>query len=82
MAPPTDASKFSATCLLSAIAASLTPCRASNALLAVTTDLPDRKRRLDRALGRLAGPADQLNKDIDAGLARERRADRQTISSS
>ena len=72
MAPPTAASKLSATCCFSASAASSTPCLASNALLAVTTDLPAAKRRLDRALGRIAGAADQFDEDIDAGIARER----------
>src|SRR5471030_723767 len=41
IAAPTAASKLSETRLLSASAPSLTPCLASSALLAVTTDLPD-----------------------------------------
>src|ERR1700678_2512595 len=40
MAPPTAASKLSATPCCSASAASATPCLASSALLAVTTDFP------------------------------------------
>ena len=40
MAPPTAASKLSATLCFSASAASSPPCRASSALLAVTTALP------------------------------------------
>src|SRR5665213_803180 len=41
IAAPTAASKLSATRCFSASVASLTPCLASSALLAVTTDLPD-----------------------------------------
>src|SRR5450759_5107210 len=59
MAPPTAASKLSATWCFSASAASLTPCLASSALLAVTTDLPD-ARAASTAL--LAGsPAPPIN---------------------
>ena len=59
MAPPTAASKLSATWCFSASSASLTPCLASSALLAVTTDLPEVSAA---STARLAGsPAPPIN---------------------
>ena len=72
MPPATAASKLSATCLRSASAASSTPCLASSALLAVTTDLPAASAASTARFGRIAGAADQLDEHIDAGIARER----------
>src|SRR5215475_45403 len=71
MAPPTDASKFSAACLLSAIAASLTPCRASKALLAVTTDFPDASAAATAPLeGSPAPPISSTNTSMAGSRAR------------
>ena len=58
--------------MLSAIAASLTPCLASNALFAVTTDLPDTSACSTVPLAGSPAPADQLDEHVDTGLARER----------
>ena len=53
---------------------------ASNALLAVTTDLPAGQRGLDRSLGRIAGAADQLDENVDVGVRVRARPDRKTIA--
>ena len=72
IAPPTAASKLSATWFFSASAASATPWRASSALLAVTTDLPAVSAAVTARLRRIARPADQFDEDVDAGIGRER----------
>ena len=82
MAPPTAASKLSATWFFSASAASATPWRASSALLAVTTDFFGRQRRLDRGLGGIALAADQLDEDVDLAVARRARPDRRPSAAS
>ncbi len=79
MPPATAASKFSASDLASARRASAAPCIASSALLAVTTCLPARERRLDGRLRRAFRAADQLDEHIDGSAARELRRDRRTI---
>src|SRR6476660_8296999 len=66
MPPATAASKLSATWLRSARAASFTPCLASSALFAVTTDLP-----FASAVS-TARPADQFDEHVDPRIARER----------
>src|ERR1019366_4713733 len=70
MAPPTAASKLSATWCFSASAASLTPCLASSALLAVTTDLPDASAASTALLaGSPAPPINSTNTSMSAARA-------------
>src|ERR1041385_4816823 len=69
MAAPTAASKFNAPPCFSASCASRTPCLASNALLAVTTDLPDASAA---STARLAGsPAPPIS-STNTSMSRER----------
>ena len=74
MPPATAASKLSATpLLLGERARASTPCLASSALLAVTTDLAGRERRLDRGLGRIAlAPPISSTKTSMPRIARQR----------
>src|SRR5829696_6266914 len=71
MAPPTAASKLSATWLFSAAAARLKPWRASSALLAVTTDFPAFSAAV---IADFAGspepPSNSTNTSISGSLAR------------
>ena len=71
MPPATAASKFSATPFSSASLASLTPCLATSALLAVTTCLPALSAASTACLGNAVGAADQLDEHVDAGILGE-----------
>ncbi len=72
MAPPTAASKLSATWFFSAIAASATPCRASSALLAVTTDFFAASAAEIAACAGFPLAADQLHEHIDLAIGCQR----------
>ena len=63
---------------VSASRASSSPCLASKALLAVTTELPAPQRRLDAFPRGAFRPADQFDKQVDL-VGRARRRDRRKI---
>src|SRR5215213_3216141 len=70
MPPATAASKFRATPLRSASAASFTPCAASSALFAVTTDLPDASAvSTARLAGSAAPPISSTNTSMPGSRA-------------
>ena len=72
MAPPTAASKLSATLCFSASAASSTPCSREQRLVGGDHGLAGLERALDRRLRRIAVAADQLDEHIDARIGRKR----------
>ena len=71
MPPATDASKLSAARWRSASVASLWPCAASSALLAVTTGLPAASAASTALLAWIPCSADHFHQNVDAGIGGE-----------